>query len=214
MKLNEFLKEVHENAKAHGWWETDRSFSECIVLIHSEWSEALEEARAGRPMHYFPCNAGGLCVDDLKDEHRSCGSRVINPDLPDIPCMARSKKPEGIAVEMMDGVIRILDLFGRYQQRFMYGTVRLLTAATSQANPDLRKGMPLADVLQYTHFLTAQAGSAMLATKDPRIAMKPLEACVGIALWWVQQQGFDPEALLLEKHEYNKTRPYKHGKQF
>ena len=33
MKLNDFLKEVHENAVAHGWWETDRSIAEIIVLI-------------------------------------------------------------------------------------------------------------------------------------------------------------------------------------
>lgn len=29
---------------------------------------------------------------------------------------------------------------------------------------------------------------------------------------WVRINGLDPEAIMREKHEYNKTRPYKHGK--
>lgn len=45
MTVNEFAKEVHENAVAHGWWETARSFPEVAALIHSEVSEALEEWR-------------------------------------------------------------------------------------------------------------------------------------------------------------------------
>ena len=34
------------------------------------------------------------------------------------------------------------------------------------------------------------------------------------ALSWVKGQGLDPLGILLMKHEYNKTRPYKHGKKF
>lgn len=49
MTVNEFAKEVHENAVAHGWWETARSFPEVAALIHSEVSEALEEWRDGNP---------------------------------------------------------------------------------------------------------------------------------------------------------------------
>lgn len=83
-----------------------------IALIHSELSEALEEERAGNPVHYYPCNAGGLCVDDRNEEGITCGSRIYNPEHPDAPCSARSKKPEGVAVELADAVIRIADLCG------------------------------------------------------------------------------------------------------
>lgn len=42
MTVNEFAKEVHENAVAHGWWETARSFFE---EEHSKELAALEQAR-------------------------------------------------------------------------------------------------------------------------------------------------------------------------
>ncbi len=30
-------------------------------------------------------------------------------------------------------------------------------------------------------------------------------------IYWITKQGIDAEALVLEKHNYNKSRPYKHG---
>ena len=30
--LNELAKEIHENAKAHGWWENDRHVPEILML--------------------------------------------------------------------------------------------------------------------------------------------------------------------------------------
>lgn len=38
---------IHENARAHGWWDTPRGVPELLCLIHSEVSEALEVYRGG-----------------------------------------------------------------------------------------------------------------------------------------------------------------------
>lgn len=98
MTVNEFAKEVHENAVAHGWWETARSFPEVAALIHSEVSEALEEWRDGNPAIYGCCGIpGAVCeFEGACDKDEKTGT-----------C-----KPEGVAVELCDAIIRILE-YGR-----------------------------------------------------------------------------------------------------
>ena len=108
MNLTKFAKEVHENAVAHGWWEEERPFPEIIALCHSELSEALEEYRSDKPEFYLvvsdPDRAEFLTdVVGVPAEYR--------PEKPDrikiIP------KPEGVATELADCIIRILDWCGK-----------------------------------------------------------------------------------------------------
>ena len=108
MNLNEWSKEIHSVAVAHGWWEKEPSFGEIVALCHSELSEALEEHRNCRPMQYVVCGftENDPCTKDCS--HPNCthalnGICIIN---------ANGDKPEGIAVEMADCLIRILDWCG------------------------------------------------------------------------------------------------------
>ncbi len=114
--LNDFAKEVHQNAVDHGFYDDGLRFGELIALCHSELSEALEEYRNHMPLVYFVDETG--CIE--KDMSRYNGQKL-----------------EGIATEMIDCILRILD--------------------------------------------------------------------------WCGANSIDVENLLCLKHEYNKTRPYKHG---
>lgn len=92
MGIEELIADAHQTAVEKGWWDEPRSFGDCIALVHSELSEAIEEYR-GMADHreislidheYSKDNAGGPA------------------------------KPVGVAVELADAVIRIADLCGRH----------------------------------------------------------------------------------------------------
>jgi hypothetical protein len=43
--FKDLQKEVHNTAKAKGWWDKERNDGELIALMHSELSETLEALR-------------------------------------------------------------------------------------------------------------------------------------------------------------------------
>lgn len=87
-----------ELAPAH--WEADRNLGEMLMLAVSELAEALEEHRAGRGVYYHqhrqPCPAQGDGLGIPADQLGACSGAPL--------C-----KPEGVAVEMADCLIRVLD---------------------------------------------------------------------------------------------------------
>lgn len=94
--MGDLAKIIHKQAVAHGWWDDERSFPEIVALCHSELSEALEEYRSAKPVQYV--------VIETVDE---------KPKIETNPQGFGERKPEGIAVEMADCIIRILDWCGK-----------------------------------------------------------------------------------------------------
>jgi hypothetical protein len=98
---------VHKVSQDKGWWEAERTVGDLIALMHSELTEALEEYREGRGPGdvYYTCqelDAEGRVVTTKVAESR----REIPPGT--------LVRPEGVAVQLGDCVIRILDFCARW----------------------------------------------------------------------------------------------------
>jgi hypothetical protein len=207
MNLNVMAKEIHKNAIAHGWWDKKRDAEEILALIHSEWSEALEEYRSGKPLVYTGCGLGFACTD-AEFNGLACPERTIDAADAGILCEHSTGKPEGISVELIDGCIRILD----YIRKLGYvipGRVNtaegIIAMARQNAMCTTKRSIPA--LVCHLHFCT----SAYVTAKSKDEACLDLLEAVGIAFSWIQDQGLDPMSILIEKGEYNKTRSYRHG---
>lgn len=204
LDLNEFARDVHANAVRHGWWESDRPLTETLALIHSEWSEALEEARAGRPMEWYECAIAkqGECdfmhTDCRQKNQAKCFSANRNP------------KPEGIAVELVDGCIRIFDLIGKNMKDtpVVFTLDELMSSTPDEAVPD-----DISKLVVLLHYMVSQSFDVSREEWNFSTALSMMRAA-GLACKWIEQKGYSAERLLRRKHEFNKTRPYKHGKKF
>ncbi|NIP56125.1 hypothetical protein GWN42_31295 [candidate division KSB1 bacterium] len=101
-EINELAKEIHALAVEKGWWDQDRSRGEVYALIHSEISEAVEEARLGRhPIYFGNKNRFGSIETMMR-----AASRKI--------------KPQGELIELADVVIRCLDWMAKDGVYFKY----------------------------------------------------------------------------------------------
>jgi len=109
MALKELAKEIHQNAVDHGWWDTPRSVSEILCLIHSEISEALEEDRnhhAPNETYYSGKVKKGNVEVIATFDHQTAMFHNNDHIL--------VNKPEGIPSELADAIIRILDFCEHY----------------------------------------------------------------------------------------------------
>lgn len=130
-------------------------------------------------------------------------------------CKYHGHKPEGVAPELIDGCIRILDYLGKEGVVFEgEPTLDYLVCRT----PEKAYKMPLPRLITNLHLKTSQAYIMLRHENDGlqfgKRGFYILFEIVSIACAWLAEQGVDAERLMLEKHEYNKSRPYKHGKKF
>lgn len=200
--LEAFAQEVHKNAVAHGWWDEERSEAEVRALIHSEWSEALEEAREGRPMLWHECMDAAAEPGKRPVICDYCTDCVCKKDQPAHDCAAYNPKPEGVAVELMDGVIRILDVMAKEDAEV--------------PNELMRRAWPkqLFDPGEYTLAELVTMLHYEIAHDYDGTDHRGYKNAVAEVFAWVRAKGLDPVKIMLRKHRYNVTRPYKHGKRF
>lgn len=182
-ELKKLSKEIHQNAVEHGWWDEERSYNDIVVLICSELYEAFEEYRDNAPMVY-----------------------TIND------------KPEGIAVELADVVIRILDYLGKVEYDFAFDLEiekqDALTRFTDKVTKyyfEVSTGKDKA--YNYSNFSEFILGlNRCLVDSDYDIFgyIGFMEVIYNINEF-LENEDVDLIQTIKLKHEYNKTRPYRHG---
>ena len=181
MILNTLQREIHENAVAHGWWDEPRTFGDVIALCHSELTEALWAFWKNEPMVWY----------------------------------GEDGKPEGVAVEMADCIIRILDWAG-HEDGYIDEIVTERMFYLGRGSGWWYEPRTFAEVVALCHAELTGAleayrrGHTDWGTEPFSVAMGMAD-CIARILAWANANDLDMGAIIRDKHEYNKTRPYRHG---
>lgn len=98
-ELKSIQAEVHALSREKGWHDVETSLVERMALVITEVSEAIEEVRDCSPAIY----------QKVKSDNPMIGEHIsISPTNPK---WDSGRKPEGVAIELADTVIRIMDIF-------------------------------------------------------------------------------------------------------
>lgn len=209
--LNQMIPEIHKNAVNHGWWDEPRDIYEIYSLIHSEFSEALEEYRNNMPEIYCTKRGSDWCEECYGNvDHQAPGGMnclkcyKLREESQKVP-----NKPEGTIVELADAVIRIMDYFGNRYKDF----------EVVDGEPEKASADSFAALIAFAHQLTAAAfinaylsqGSAKPNDFFLNAEIGSLSAVVKLVWKYAEIVCIDLVEIIQVKHNFNKTRTYKHG---
>lgn len=201
MTLNEMRDEAYATSKSKGWYEKGRrDIPTLLCLIHSEVSEALEAWR----------ETGD---EGIADESKRAARHGYGGD-----------KPEGVAAELADVVIRIGDMAGAYEIDLDLAMVYALTGETERRRGKLfytTKKFDLAGLLNFIHADISKAHETFCTFGEEKNpygpANRPSEFAkkVGVVLAEVYDlcsaYDIDLNAAVKAKMAFNKTRSHRHG---
>lgn len=206
--LQRLAERIHKCSVDHGFWPPEgRNFGEMIALAHSEASEALESHRSGEQPVWHKHQAACPLI-----EYPPNGRCRCNP------------KPEGIAVELADVIIRCLDTLYSMMDvnidelfhaahRIRYEVHGLGELASAAVVPEFRDGLTnFGEHISDVHMYLSIEWS--VHKRQERSAGTSLLRVIGICMKLMQSLGASVDAVVLEKVKYNESRPYKHGRAY
>lgn len=188
MKLSQIVEVIHQNAKAHGWWETERPQHEIMLLIVCEVAELFEAFRKG--LLHSTC-----------DKHIPVWTMDGEAEV--------SSLMTNLEEETADIVIRLLDFCGRHG-------ITPAERADIVRNPTSYDGAFSAYCMEAVNIATVM--SHCDPTRWPLLAASLIDVCkfilaLGRQLDPVKRDCRLPDlwTCVMAKHEFNKSRPYRHG---
>ena len=119
-------------------------------------------------------------------------------------------KPEGVAVELADGVIRILDWLGKVEIDADELVSEAMNFTMCDVPAIIRSGS-IGDHIARWHMLLSMGYACYCRASGMYAAALRLGRCMGEILAWADESGVDMERIIAVKHAYNQGRPYRHG---
>ena len=182
MNLADLQREAHAIAKAHGWWDEERTFDDLIALCHSELSEALEEYRGRYIRSFWPY---------WRQLHTYPNGR-----------------PRGVASELADVVIRVADMAEHYG----YSLDPAKSIEDRDALDVCLAGLgSFGDWIARLHWITAEATSYKGVASEHLVINALASLIVGVQRM-ATHYGIDLDAAIEVKMAYNRGRSYRHGR--
>ena len=189
MNIRDLQREAHAIAREKGWWDEERTFGDCIALVHSELSEALEAYRKWDS------------VRAMREESPQYGL--------DDPLHGKYK-PVGVPSELADVVIRVADMAEHYGVDLVARIANLSLLSRPGEGLDT-----FGDWITACHAWLSDTfrsyGNETRGIDLPGtwlIGMGMLIKCIQAM---AAHYGIDLDAAIEAKMEHNKTRPYRHG---
>ena len=207
MELSELQKVAHAIARDKGWWDQERTFGDLIALIHSELSEALEAYRE-RGLETWSTlrmdeGAGPITLSSISDLD-TLKARLGEAAL---------EKPEGVASELADVVIRVADLAEFYGANVDPATA-VRDRPSLEANINLAAKLSFGHWISMLHWFTATAFEECAWFAPSERTFEWVES-LGELIYGVQAMAahynIDLDVAIAAKMAYNRTRPYRHG---
>lgn len=143
--LTDLIKDIHQNAKNHGFWKKDHKLSTVISLIHSELSEALEFERAKGNLneqgidhlHHY---TGKVTSLELVEEYDGFPEVVQATEIISNTPTEGCKKPDGVLPELADVVIRVFDYVGHLEMEEEFVNMLIEKHLFNKTRPPLHGG--------------------------------------------------------------------------
>lgn len=229
--FGEVMHQVHGLAREKGWWRDNEradgtfelptavSVLAKLMLVVSELSEAVEEARKPGfdPLEiYYVKGADEMALAGTKDGYRVPwptheGKLILDVRGIDVMGGQFRRKPEGFGVEIGDAVIRIFDLCGATNvDAELMNKERPVAGATSTAI--LGEGTPDAVLAALMHIVIDLGRTAEHVMNGLQVEFAVEITNLAHKICNVAgDMHIDIQEIIELKHDYNKSRPYRHG---